>query len=104
MEQLKLKRSSLHQRLLPDEEMINAFGKLNPSVSERTIYFFEVWMESRPNSMQLSDRSRKDIRLKAERLCKSLGFLPLWDYQVKGTEIRFRSESDLAMFKINWKD
>lgn len=110
-QELKLKRSSIHQRLLPDEAMLKAFGKLNPSVSERTVHFFELWMDSRSHSMQLGQRevvgvqklNDKILREDADKLCKKLGYLPLWDYQIKGLEIRFTSESDLAMFKINWK-
>lgn len=109
-QELKLKRSSLHQRLLPDEAMMKAFGKLNPTVSERTVHFFELWMDSRNYSLQLGERqvigvqklNDKNLRENADKLCKRLGYLPLWDYQIKGLEIRFTSETDLAMFKINW--
>ena len=33
--------------LFPDEEMIDAFGHLTPSVAERNAYFFDKWMDWR---------------------------------------------------------
>ena len=99
----QLLRSELHQRLMPDELMLTAFGKLNPSVNERTTYFFDLWMDSNKNVLKLSDRG-KLIREIFDKHCRDLGLLPLWDYQIKGVEVRFLRADDLAMVKLGWKD
>ena len=40
-------RSSVYMEIFPDDEMIEAFGHLQPSLSERNAYFFDKWMEWR---------------------------------------------------------
>ena len=46
--------------LFPDEEMIDAFGHLTPSVAERNAYFFDKWMDWRTHRLkiQYKDESR----------------------------------------------
>jgi len=100
-----LRRSATHQKLMPDQLLLEAFGKLNPSTSERTMYFFDVWCESKQHSYKLEAPIRPDmIKIRVQDICNKLGFLPLWDYQIKGTEVRFKQQEDLAMFIISWKD
>jgi len=99
---VQLSRSSLHQRLLPDELMMAAFGKLNPSVSERTMYFFDMWMDSKNNILHL--KNSKAEREEVDKHCRVMGLLPLWDYQIKGKEARFLRAEDLAMIKLSWNN
>tara|TARA_B110000858_G_scaffold192592_1_gene243565 strand:+ start:191 stop:514 length:324 start_codon:yes stop_codon:yes gene_type:complete len=98
----QLKRSSYHQILYPDDLMMDAFGKLNPSVSERSQYFFELWMKRKEFEL-VFDGNYASLATYASGNKKVLGALGLrdpWDYQLKANAIRFGSAQDMAVFKI----
>lgn len=95
-----LLRSNIHQQLMPDDLMLEAFGKLTPSRDERTRYFFDLWCDSRDNRMSIRHRDRKREFIK---FCEQFGLRLLWDFQIKGQEVRFCQASDLAMIKIGWE-
>lgn len=100
-----LLRSNIHQKLYPDDLVLDAFGKLNPSISERTAYFFDCWVDNRPNRYMIKEiisSQRKPIIAEMNMLLDKIGLTPMWDYQIKGSEIRFARASDLAMFKLSW--
>ena len=98
-------RSQLHQRMFPDDLVLGAFGKLNPSTGERSAYFFELWMDSRPNRYMIKEiiqSQRKLIVADITKFLNKLGLRQMWDYQIKGSEIRFSNATDLALFKLGW--
>lgn len=95
----RLFRSHTYQSLYPDELMLEAFGKLNPSSSEKATYFFEMWVARRSNKIVVHDIKKYEIK----DLLRQLGLRELWDYQLKTNEIRFEHKEDLAMFKLAQK-
>ena len=90
-----LKRSSIHQAMYPDDQMMEAFGKLNPDTTERTAYFFELWMIRKPYEIKFADGSATH-----HEICKSLGLRSPWDYQVQGNAIRFDNAEQFAYYRI----
>jgi hypothetical protein len=90
-----LKRSSIHQLMYPDNDMLDAFGKLNPNTTERTAYFFELWMIRKPFEVKFVDgpTAHNDI-------CKELGLRTPWDYQIQGNAIRFNTAEQFAYYRI----
>ena len=90
-----LKRSSIHQEMYPDNEMMDAFGKLNPDTTERTAYFFELWMIRKPYEIKFADGAATH-----HEICKSLGLMSPWDYQVQGNAIRFDNAEQFAYYRI----
>ena len=90
-----LKRRSIHQAMYPDDQMMEAFGKLNPDTTERTAYFFELWMIRKPYEVKFADgpASHHDI-------CKGLGLKAPWDYQIQGNAIRFNDAEQFAYYRI----
>ena len=90
-----LKQSSIHQAMYPDDQMMEAFGKLNPDTTERTAYFFELWMIRKPYEVKFADgpASHHDI-------CKGLGLKAPWDYQIQGNAIRFNDAEQFAYYRI----
>lgn len=85
---------------MPDERVLEAFGKLTPSTSERATYFFDQWCNNRKNVLKIIPKRADELHV----LCKQYGLLPQWDYQIKGSEARFSNEHDLAMIKLGWKN
>jgi hypothetical protein len=85
--------------MYPDSLMVQAFGTTTPDTATRTAYFFDMWMQWRSNRYITSSGSSEQIR----SILKKSGLRDLWDYQLKGNEIRFQYPEDLAMFKIHWE-
>tara|TARA_B100000497_G_C7567479_1_gene342078 strand:- start:233 stop:496 length:264 start_codon:yes stop_codon:yes gene_type:complete len=81
--------------MYPDDQMMEAFGKLNPDTTERTAYFFELWMIRKPYEIKFTDNPplHHDI-------CKSLGLRTPWDYQIQGNAIRFDNAEQFAYYRI----
>ena len=96
-------RSNIYMELFPDEEMIDAFGHLTPSVAERNAYFFDKWMDWGTNRLkiQYKDESR-GIENRIKNTCKTIGLREFWDFQVRQGEIRFAQPDYMAMFRIKW--
>jgi|LauGreDrversion4_2_1035121.scaffolds.fasta_scaffold210551_2 hypothetical protein len=95
-----IKRSETYQRLFADEFMLAAFGKLNPSRSERTLYFFEKWCEWHQNNFKIfpvTNTKMTEIR----HILDNIGLREFWDYQLRNGEIRFSDAESLAFFKIS---
>lgn len=100
MTQNTLQRSKIYAELFSDEEMISAFGKLNPSIKERTAHFFDLWCEWRNNRIKFNERiNTNDSHVIKARL-KQFGYRDLWDYQIRNNEIRFRDQELIAFFKM----
>lgn len=93
-------RSSIYKDIFIDEEMQAAFGKLNPSVSERTSYFFDLWMQWRSHRIKFDSRINSVRKEEIKTRLKQLGLRDLWDYQLKNNEIRFKNAESMAFFKI----
>jgi len=100
----QLKRSNIHQRLYPDNNMLEAFGKLNPSLAERTTYFFELWMSRKQYELITTGTKVTE----QHKILSALGLAEPWDYQLKANAysndtqyaIRFSNAHDLAVYKI----
>lgn len=96
----RLFRSEVYQSMYPDDRMMDAFGTLTPTSTERNSYFFNLWMERRKNRFSLSSRETET----AKKLLKSIGLSEPWDFQIKGSELRFNNTEDFAMFKLSWRN
>lgn len=101
-------RSRLYQEMMPDDLVLPAFGKLNPTLAERTSYFFSKWLDTNANKMFITtaprDKQFDQVINRFRAYCKECGLRELWDYQVKGNEVRFSRPADLAMIRLGWKD
>ena len=89
---MQTQRSKTYQSIFGDKDMLEAFGTLRPSVSERTAYFFESWMYWRPSRIKL--KQRHDTICK--NMCRELGLKEFWEFQVRENEIRFRDNETKA--------
>ena len=89
---MQTQRSKTYQSIFGDEDMLEAFGTLRPSVSQRTAYFFESWMDWRPSRVKLKPHFDHITR----NMCKELGLKEFWDFQVRENEIRFRDKETKA--------
>jgi hypothetical protein len=81
-------RSKTYQSIFGDKQMLEAFGTLRPSVSERTAYFFESWMDWRHNRVKLKPR----VDQPCKNMLKELGLKEFWEYQVREGEVRFNTD------------
>jgi hypothetical protein len=91
-------RSETLQSLYPESMILDLFGKPDPDVQERTVKFYEIWLNSKHLQYWVTSEKIEQAR----HLLKELGFSSPWDFQCKGTEIRFRRAEDLAQFKLAW--
>tara|TARA_B100000900_G_C20588850_1_gene720792 strand:+ start:1918 stop:2247 length:330 start_codon:yes stop_codon:yes gene_type:complete len=89
---MQTQRSKTYQSIFSDDDMLEAFGTLRPSVSERTAYFFESWMDWRSTRVKI--KNRHDIICR--NLCKELGLKEFWEFQVRENEVRFRDNETKA--------
>jgi len=71
---------------------------------------FDNWMSWKENSYELnihpklSRTSPKRLSESITVTCLDLGLRPTLDFQVTMYEVRFRTKTFLAMFKMNYKD
>ena len=70
---------------------------------------FDKWVEWKPNSFELVLNARGKVtpvhhQNSVFSRCLSLGLRPGKDFQVTMYQVRFRTKSYLAMFKINFKN
>lgn len=73
-----------------DENMLDAFGTLTPTRSERTTYFFDSWMEWRNTRSLILKRKESHV----SSLLINLGMKEFWEFQVRAGEVRFATEED----------
>lgn len=57
---------------------------------------FDLWMDWRPNRIKLKEK----FDIKTNVICDMIGITDN-DFQIKGKEIRFRQNSDMAFFRMN---
>lgn len=93
-------RSNTYKELFSDEEMLSAFGCLNPTVKQRTAYFFDLWMQWRNNRLRFTTKVFNTEKEKLKDRLKQIGLREFWDYQFRNNEIRFRDTELLAFFSI----
>lgn len=96
-------RSRTLSTLYPEHLMLDLFGTVTPTATERAGKFFDIWMKNAHLKYQISDRNAELIwQHKFTELMKALELKSPWDYQLKGTEVRFNRAEDLAQFKLAW--
>lgn len=93
-------RSSTYQKIFSDDYMLEAFGKLNPSRSERTVYFFDKWCAWHNHKLKISPVTASKIT-EIKKILNSIGLREFWDYQLRNGEIRFCDAEMLAFFRIS---
>ena len=98
----------------PDDFMMKAFGTLSPTPSQRLEYFgnnWDKWKDNafkfppaapRPafprNSRNVMSEETHSEHINRAHILRDLGIYHLWDFQIRGDEIRFREPSFLAEF------
>ena len=92
-------RSKIYQELYPDELMLQYFGTLSPSVSEKSEFYHTNWQNWEANAMYYDNELYNEHEIKYR--LKSLGLRDIFDFQVRRIQVRFRSASDLAMAKLS---
>jgi hypothetical protein len=90
-------RSETMQALYPEDLMMKTFGTLYPTSPQRSTYFFNKWCEWKTHSACIKELQPQ---LRLETLCKQMGLKPLWDFQIRGSQIRFCDAESMAFFKI----
>lgn len=72
---------------------------------------FDDWMSWKGNAYKLKIHSKRNSRSTPKHLnslitttCMDLGLRPIADFQVTMYEVRFRTATYLAMFKLNYND
>ena len=95
-----LRRSETYQRIFDDKRIVDAFGKLNPNSSERTVYFFEKWCDWYSNRVNIESPNTNTI-YQIKLILEGMGLDEFWDYQIRNREIRFSDAEMLAFFKIS---
>ena len=94
---LRLHRSETYQKLFDDDYMLETFGTLTPNISQRTTYYFDLWMQWRINRVKFKmDSSSSDAR----NDLKSLRLKEWRDFPMRNGELRFTSEESLDMSKL----
>jgi len=95
----EIKRSNIYQQVFDDDFMLETFGTLTPSVTSRTAYFFEQWMDWKPRTVKLGRPTPSLTTIKS--FLKEMGLKDLREYQIRNNEIRFKTSDDLALAKLN---
>lgn len=88
--------------LYPEHLMLDLFGTVNPTATHRAEKFFDIWMKNAHLKYQISVSDATQWQHKFTELMKTLELKSPWDYQLKGTEVRFNRAEDLAQFKLAW--
>lgn len=91
-----IKRSQIYQDMWPDHYMLEAFGKLDPSISERKTFFFERFMEWRPHRIRIKHGHMPKVK----DILKISGLQVMWEYQVMHNEVRFSKAEHLAWIRL----
>lgn len=92
-------KSDTLERIYPEHLMLELFGTSDPGVSERSAKFYQIWLETKCNQIWIP----RDRVPEAKKILKQTGLAAPWDYQLKGSEIRFRVATDLAQFRMAWR-
>ena len=91
-----IKRSEIYQATWPDDYMLEAFGKLNPSLAERKTYFFERYMEWREHRIHIKHGHMPKVK----EILRQSGLQVMWEYQVMHNEVRFAKAEHLAWIRL----
>jgi len=94
---MKIKSETM-QNMYPEHLMLELFGTTTPSIQDRTQKFFDIWMQNIRYRYQFTTDKKPQVL----KLMSEMGMKSPWHYQLKGTEIRFSSATDLAQFKLAW--
>lgn len=100
-------RSQTYQMMYPDQRMIEAFGTLTPTVSQRTRYFNKQWDEWAENQLLLPAELAYVLRLKVINRLSKLGLEQSWDFIIRDQAVRFRLAEYkalclIALSEIEW--
>lgn len=82
-----------------DPEQTRAvFGADNPTLAQRTEYFFKKWREWWPNGFFLKNESHSS---ESRRILKDLGLVEFRDYQIRFCQIRFSDQTHYALAAVS---
>lgn len=87
-------RSKFLQDLYPEDLMMAAFNTVTPTPAERSVYFRRLWNDWRGQDCSFMGGSHASLTAFA----KGYGLKFLWDYQMSGIEIRFRTAEMKAFY------
>ena len=78
-------------------------------MQQTNVEAFDNWMLWKDNAYELKLKASSSIRpVKLSdtviAVCTELGLRPIKDYQVSMYEVRFRTKTFLAMFKMNYNN
>lgn len=96
-----MQQSKTKSKLFPNDLMIEVFGTPNPDAKTKHRYFFNKWMEWKPNTAYISNDSSTDPVGSVREKLQDLGLREFWDYQIRLVEIRFASPEYLAMWRLS---
>ena len=93
-------RSSAWDDLYPKDRLIESFGTVTPTLSQRTEFFNALWDEWARNSIQLPSDLWYINRKILSKIGTSLGFDYGWDFNIRYRELRTRSPEIMALFLL----
>jgi len=92
-------RSAVYSSIFPDNLMMEAFGVINPSQTQKNEYFFNCWMKWKVNEIRTTSvTSPTTFKNNTKEKCNQIGLKEFWDFQIKGLSIRFKDSETKAFF------
>lgn len=95
-----LHNNPIYQKIFDQHSMSELFGDTEPSVSDRTRVFFELWREWECRSVRIVTSRTREIR----SIMSGLGFREHFEFQIRNGELRCMSDELLAMANLNGLD
>jgi hypothetical protein len=92
-------RSEVYQSLYPDDLMLETFGKLNPSTTEKSRFYHDSWRDWESHAMYYDHGAYNIPEFK--NILKSLGLRDVFDFQVRRGQVRFKTDLHLALVKLS---
>jgi len=83
----------MNRLLYSDDFLIQTFGTTEPTVTERTNVFHQLWLDWESNCLKINLHS-------VRKTLNNIGLREFEDFQFRNGEIRFRRAEDLAMAKL----
>jgi hypothetical protein len=102
---MPITRSNALKELYPKDKLMEAFGKINPTISDRANHRNNLWNEWRKNSVRIDCTTWTDLCYKLIKALQEEKYKEIFDYQCRsvpngGAEIRFKNEDAVANFRL----